>query len=88
MPNVVTGAYFLKVLNQRPEYVCTCCHCMLFLKTVHQFHIEDYDISNETVKASLSQQYVMKLHRHTPDEEDDMTTHKWPQPVPDDVKTG
>ena len=28
----------------------------------------------------------MKLHRHTPDENDDMTTHKWPQFVPDDVK--
>ena len=28
----------------------------------------------------------MKLHRHTPDENDDMTTHKWPQFLPDDVK--
>ena len=28
----------------------------------------------------------MKLHKHTPDENDDMTTHKWPQFVPDDVK--
>ena len=54
-PNVVTGANFLKALNQRPEYVCTCCHCMLFRKTVQLFHMEDYDISNETVKASLSQ---------------------------------
>ena len=66
-----------------------CAHAvshMLFHKTVQQFHIEDYDISNETVKASLSQRYVMKLQRHTPDENDDMTTHKWPQFVPDDVK--
>ena len=84
--NVVTGANFLKALNQRPEYVCTCCHHMLFCKTVQQFHMEDYDISNETVKASLSQRYVMKLLRHTSDENDDMTTHKWPQFVPDDVK--
>ena len=59
---------------------------MLFHKTVQQFHIEDYDISNETVKESLSHRYVMKLHRHTSDESDDMTTHKWPQFVPDDVK--
>ena len=59
---------------------------MLFCKTVQQFHMEDYDISNETVKESLSHRYVMKLHRHTPDEIDDMTTHKWPQFVPDDVK--
>ena len=28
----------------------------------------------------------MKLHRHTSDESDDMTTHKWPQFVPEDVK--
>ena len=48
--------------------------------------MEDYDISNETVKESLSHQYVMKLHRHTSDESDDVTTHKWPQFVPDDVK--
>ena len=53
-PNAVTGANFLKALNQRPEYVCTCCHCMLFHKTVQQFHMKDYDISNETVKECLS----------------------------------
>ena len=63
--NAVTGTNFLKALNQRPEYVCTCCHCMLFWKTVQQFHIKDYDMSNETVKECLSHQYVMKLHRHT-----------------------
>ena len=33
-PNTVTGATFLKALNQRPEYVCTYCHCMLFHKIV------------------------------------------------------
>ena len=49
-PNAVTGANFLNALNQRLEYVCTCCHCMLFHKTVQQFYMEDYDISNETVK--------------------------------------
>ena len=49
-PNAVTGANFLKALNQRPEYVCTCCHGMLFHKTVQQFDMEDYDIGNETVK--------------------------------------
>ena len=53
-PNAVTGANFLKALNQRPEYVCTCCHCTLFHKTVQQFHMKDYDISNETVKECLS----------------------------------
>ena len=85
-PKTVTGANFLKALNQIPEYVCTCCHCMLFHKTVQQFHVEDYDISNETVKECLSYRYVMKLHRHTSHENDDMTTHKWPQFVPDDAE--
>ena len=53
-PNAVTGANFLKALNQRPEYVCTCCHHMLFCKTVQQFNIKDYDMSNKTVKECLS----------------------------------
>ena len=26
--NAVAGANFLKALNQRPEYVCTCCHSL------------------------------------------------------------
>ena len=33
-PHAVAGANFLKALNQRPQYVCTCCHLMLFHKTV------------------------------------------------------
>ena len=85
-PNAVTGANFLKALNQRPEYVCTCCHWMSFHKTVQQFNMKDYDISNETVKECLSHQYVMKLYRHTSHENHDMTTHKWPQFVPDHVE--
>ena len=49
-PNAVAAANFLKALNQRPEYVCACCHCMLFCKTVQLFNITDYDMSNETIK--------------------------------------
>ena len=85
-PNAVAGTNFLKALNQRPEYVCTCCHHMLFCKTVHQFNIKDYDMNNETVIECLSHHYVMKLYRHTSHENDEMTTHKWPQFVPDDVE--
>ena len=33
-PHAVVGANFLKALNQRLEYVHTCCHHMLFHKTV------------------------------------------------------
>ena len=52
--NAVTGANFLKALNQRPEYVCTCCHHMLFCKIVQWLNIKDYDMSNETEKECLS----------------------------------
>ena len=85
-PNAVMGANFLKALNQKPEYVCTCCHHMLFCKSVQQFHMKDHEISKETVKECLSHQYVMKLYRHTSHGNDDMTTHKWPHFVPDDVE--
>ena len=85
-PNAVAEANFLKALNQRPEYVCTCCHRMLFHKTVQLFNITDYDMSNETVKECLSHRYVRKLHRHTSHENDEMRTNKWPQFVPDDVE--
>ena len=53
-PNAVVGGHFLTALNQRPEYVCTCCHHMLFCKAVQQFNIKDYDMSNEAVKQCLS----------------------------------
>ena len=53
-PHAVAAANFLKALNKRPEYVCTCCHCMLFCKTVQLFHTTQYDMSDETVKQCLS----------------------------------
>ena len=40
-PNAVAGANLLKTLNQRPEYVCTCCHGMLFSKTVWLIYTTD-----------------------------------------------
>ena len=59
---------------------------MLFCKTVQLFHTTDYDMSDEIVKECLSHQYVMKLHRYTSHENDDMTTNKWPQFVADHVE--
>ena len=44
-------------------------------------------MSDETVKQCLSHQYVIKLHRHTSHENDEMTTHKWPQFVRDNGGT-
>ena len=43
-------------------------------------------MSDETVKECLSHRYVMKLHRHTSHENDEMRTHKWLQFVQDDVE--
>ena len=48
------GALFLKALNDRPEFVCTCCHRMLFHKTVRKFKEHDYDFTNDVVRKSLS----------------------------------
>ena len=55
---------------------------MLFHKHLQLFHT----MSDETVKECLSHRYVMKLHRHTSHENDEMRTHKWPQFVQDDVE--
>ena len=43
-------------------------------------------MSDETIKECLSHTYVMKLHRHTSHENDEMRTHKCPQFVQDDVE--
>ena len=53
-PHAGAGANFLKALNRRPEYVCRCCHHMMFHKTVQLFHTTQYDMSDETVKRCLS----------------------------------
>ena len=43
-------------------------------------------MSDETVKQCLSHRYVMKLHRHTSQVNDEMRTHEWPQFVQDVVE--
>ena len=83
-PHAVVGANFLKALNKRPEYVCTCCHHMLFSKTVQVFYTTQYYMSDETVNQCLSHQYVMKWH--TSQENYKMRTQEWPQFVQDDVE--
>ena len=59
---------------------------MLFHKTVQLFHTTQCDMSDERVKQCLSHGYVMKLHRHISQENDEMRTHEWPQFVQDDVE--
>ena len=85
-PHAVAGTNFLKALNKRPEYVCTCCHHMLFCKTVRLFHTTDYNMTDETVKQCLSHRYVMTLHKHTSQVNDEMRTHEWPQFVQEVVE--
>ena len=45
-PNVKAGANFLKSLQEMPEFVCTCCHHILFHKTVKPFKIGEYDMND------------------------------------------
>ena len=66
--------------------MCTCCHHMLFHETVQLFNITDYDVSNETIKECLSLWSIMKLHRHTSKENDEIRTNKWPQFIQDNVE--
>ena len=58
---LIAAAKFMKLLLEKPEYVCTCCHHLLFRKTVKKFNIEEYEMSNPIVKKSLSYQYQMAI---------------------------
>ena len=44
------SAKFLKALQEKLQYVCTCCHHLLFLKTVVPFHLQEYDMTNDIVQ--------------------------------------
>lgn len=48
------AAKFMKSLLERPEYVCTCYHHVLFRKTLKVFNIEEYEMDNPIVKKCLS----------------------------------
>ena len=53
-----------------------CAHAVIlcyFIKLCSCFTLQT--MSDEIVKACLSHQYVMKLHRHTSSENDEMTTN-------------
>ena len=59
--SVVTGSRFLKALHDIPQYVCTCCHRLLFCQNVQPFHTDHYDLSNSIVAKSLSHHYTMNI---------------------------
>ena len=76
---VTAAANFLKTLQEKPEYVCTCCHQMLFCKTVQSFNITDYNMKNNIVRKCLSFQYRMKIQRYqTSQENQEYMQHEWP----------
>ena len=60
-PCVNAAKNFLKSLKEKPEYVCTCCHHLLFRKSVKHFKEMDYKLDNNIVKKCLSYRYRMKL---------------------------
>ena len=43
-------------------------------------------MTDETVKQCLSHRYIMTLHKHTSQVNDEMRTHEWPQFVQDVVE--
>lgn len=55
---------FLKACEQKPEFVCTCCHRLLFKKTVKTFQDRNYDFTNETVVKTLAEKYRYKSQCH------------------------
>ena len=57
-----------------------------FGKLCSCFTLQTMIMSDEIVKERLSHQYVMKLHKYTSHENDEMTTNKWPQFVADNVE--
>ena len=58
------GENFLKALQNKPEFVCTCCHHMLFRKMVVVFHENKYDFGNTLVERALSSLYKYKSECH------------------------
>ena len=65
-PHVTAGTNFLKSLQEMPQFVCTCCHCMLFSKTVKPFNIREYDMNNDIVQKCLSHCYRLTLQKSVP----------------------
>ena len=70
----------MKSLQHKPEYVCTCCHHLLFKKTVKVFHVEKYDFTNSIVKKCLSYRYQMRiLNNDDTTQTSQYIQHNWPQ---------
>ena len=77
---MIGGANCLKSLQEKPEYVSTCCHRLLFKNTVKIFNIDKYDHTNYIVKKCLSYRYRMKIVKDNgPTQSSQYIQHDWPQ---------
>ena len=78
---VNAAAKVLKCLQEKPEYVCTCCHHMMFRKSVKHFHVNEYQMNNYIVRKSLSYHYRMKVYNGNNDlpPSNQYIQHEWPQ---------
>ena len=77
---VISGANFMKSLQEKPEYVCTCCHHLLFKNTVKVFNVEKYDLTKSTVKKCLSYRYRMRIFNNdNATQSSQYIQHDWPQ---------
>ena len=78
-PNVKAGTNVLKSLQEMPQFVYTCCHHILFHKTVKPFKIGEYDMNNDIVHKCLSHHYRMTLQKSVPGEKNVETiNNEWP----------
>ena len=66
-PIARSGAQFLKALQEKPEYICTCCHHLLFQRSVAWFHVRDFAMTHSVVNMCLS--YWQKTCLDSTDEE-------------------
>ena len=78
-PNIKAGANFLKSLQEMPQFVCTCCHHILFHKTVKPFKNREHDMNNDTVQKCLFHHYRMTLQKSVPGETHvETVNNEWP----------
>ena len=48
---------FFNAIDNKPQYVCTCCHRWLFKKSVSVFNEKKFDFDNIVVANALSGKY-------------------------------
>ena len=56
---------FLAAIDNKPEYMCTCCHRWLFRKSVSVFNDKHFNFDNYVVANALSQKYRYKMKEPT-----------------------